>query len=143
MIQGRQDLPDYVAVRRAAFCILGAGLMSAIPVMANAQMAVPKSAPPSGEKLFGQQCGACHSTKAGETRVGPSLARIIGRKAGSVPGFSYSPALKKSGLTWSEQNLDKWLTNSMNTVRGTSMVYAQADAAKRGAIVDYLKTLSK
>jgi len=136
-------LPDRAALRCAALRILGAAFISFVSLPASAQMAVPKAKPVSGEKLFGQQCGACHATKAGETRVGPSLAGIIGRKAGSLRGYGYSPALKKSGLTWTRENMDKWLANSGATVRGTTMVYSQVDAAKRRAIIDYLNTLPK
>jgi cytochrome c len=111
----------------------------AMPVAA--QMAIPKAAPLSGDKLFGQQCGACHSAKAGETRVGPSLAGVVGRKAGSVAGYQYSAALKKSGISWDAASLDKWLSGTTKDVPGTKMSFAQADAAKRKAIIDYLSTL--
>ncbi len=136
-------MPDLTAMRCAALCIFSVAFMSVISIPASAQMAIPKAKPVTGEKLFGQQCGACHATKAGETRVGPSLAGIIGRKAASQRGYRYSPALRKSGLTWTRDNMDKWLTNSGTTVRGTIMIYSQADAAKRRAIINYLNTLPK
>lgn len=117
-------------------CLIGVGLFAVTPVAA--QMVLPKAAPMSGDKLFGQQCGACHSTVAGETRVGPSLAGILGRKAGTVPGYQYSAALKKSGITWDKASLDKWLAGSQANVPGTKMSFAQADPAKRKAITDYL-----
>jgi cytochrome c len=122
---------------------IAAGAFAASVVVAplGAQMVIPKSATVSGDKLFGQQCGACHSAKAGETRVGPSLANVVGRKAGSLPGYSYSAALKKSGMTWDAASLDKWLSGSTKAVPGTKMSYAQADAGKRKAIIDYLSTL--
>ena len=103
---------------------------------------VPKSGPPSGEKLFGQQCGACHSTIAGEVRVGPSLAGIVGRTAGKSPGFNYSSALRSSRIKWTDQTLNLWLANSNSEVPGSVMNYRQPDAAKRLAIIDYLKRLS-
>ncbi|WP_241127664.1 c-type cytochrome [Novosphingobium terrae] len=106
-----------------------------------AQMTIPKSAPASGDKVFAQQCAACHSVKPGETRVGPSLASVVGRKAGSVAGYAYSPALKASGKTWNAASLDAWLTSSTKAVPGTKMTYAQADAGKRKAIIDYLQTV--
>lgn len=109
----------------------------------GAQMVLPKAAPVAGNTLFGQQCGACHSVKPGETRVGPSLAGVIGRKAGTVPGYSYSPALKASGKMWTAASLDTWLTNAAAAVPGTKMPYKQADAAKRQAIITYLTTLPK
>jgi cytochrome c len=107
----------------------------------DAQVAVPKAAPMASDKLFGQQCGACHSTVAGETRAGPSLAGVVGRRAGSVAGYQYSAALKRSGILWNRANLDKWLSGSAKAVPGTNMSYAQADAAKREAIINYLLTL--
>jgi cytochrome c len=121
--------------------LAAAVLTIAVALPVGAQMAIPKSAPASGDKLFGQQCGACHSARAGETRVGPSLAGVVGRKAGSLPGYSYSAALKKSGMTWDAASLDTWLSGSTKAVPGTKMSFAQADAAKRKAIIDYLSTL--
>jgi cytochrome c len=109
----------------------------------TAQMVIPKAAPASGDKMFGQQCGACHSATPGETRVGPSLAGVVGRKAGTVAGYQYSAALKKSGQTWNAASLDKWLTGTQADVPGTKMSYAQADPAKRKAIIDYLSSISK
>lgn len=102
---------------------------------------VPKSGPPSGEKLFGQQCGTCHSSVPGEVRVGPSLAGIVGRTAGKSPGFTYSRALRASRLTWSEETLNLWLANSNAEIPGSVMNYRQSDAAKRLAIIEYLKRL--
>lgn len=87
-------------------------------------------------------CKSCHSVEKGKNMIGPSLAGIVGTKAGDVAGFSFSPALKGSGLTWDDATLDKWLENPMKLVPGTRMTYSgQTDPAKRKAIIDYLKTL--
>jgi cytochrome c len=87
-------------------------------------------------------CATCHSTDAGKTIVGPSLAKISGRKAGTLVGFRFSEALKKSGLVWNVTTLDKWLTSPQKTVPGTRMPFAGiADPAKRKEVVDYLVTL--
>lgn len=126
---------------RWAMPMLIAGAALASPLAA--QMVLPKAAPASGDKLFGQQCAACHSVKPGEKRVGPSLAGVVGRKAGTSPGYSYSPALQKSGKVWTAASLDSWLTNAAAAVPGTKMPYKQADAAKRQAIITYLTTLPK
>jgi cytochrome c len=139
---GRPAMSRRPALSALAPAVLAAAALAhAVP--ARAQMVAPKPAPPSGERLFGQRCGACHATAPGETRVGPSLAGVVGRKAGSVPGYAYSAALKASGLVWTKANLDRWLTGSNALVPGTKMAYAQADAAGRAAIIDYLATLSK
>jgi cytochrome c2 len=88
------------------------------------------------------QCTACHSTAPGKTIIGPSLAHVYGRKAGSLAGFQYSDAMKSSGLTWNAANLDAFLANPAGKVPGTLMGLAGIkDAAQRKAIVDYLKTL--
>jgi len=96
------------------------------------------SAPPQAFN----QCTACHSTAPGKTIIGPSLAHVYGRKAGSLAGFQYSDAMKSSGLTWNAANLDAFLANPAGKVPGTLMGLAGIkDAAQRKAIVDYLKTL--
>lgn len=88
------------------------------------------------------QCKVCHSFEPGRNGVGPSLAGIAGRKAGTEAGFAYSPAMKASGLTWDDATLDTYLTAPMKAVPGTKMAYAgMPDAAKRKALIDWLKTV--
>jgi len=97
---------------------------------------------PSGPPQAFNQCTACHSTAPGKTIIGPSLAHVYGRKAGSLAGFQYSDAMKSSGLTWNAGNLDAFLTNPAGKVPGTLMGLAGIkDAAQRQAIIAYLKTL--
>ena len=99
------------------------------------------AAGPAKPAAFGQ-CAACHSVAPGMNGVGPSLAGVFGRKAGSVSGFAYSDANKASGLTWDEKTLDTYLTNPMKMVPGTKMTFAGLpDPAQRKAVIDYLKTL--
>jgi cytochrome c len=87
-------------------------------------------------------CAACHSVSAGHHGIGPSLAGVFGRKAGSLPGFDYSAAMKRSGKVWDEAALDNFLTSPMAAVPGTRMSYmGQTDPAKRKALIEYLKTL--
>jgi cytochrome c2 len=88
------------------------------------------------------QCTACHSTAPGKTIIGPSLAGVYGHKAGQVPGFQFSDAMKSSGLVLNEKNLDAFLANPTAKVPGTTMVFAGVkDEKQRQAIIDYLKTL--
>lgn len=86
-------------------------------------------------------CRACHSVEAGKNGVGPTLFAIVGSKAGEVPGYAFSPALKNSGITWDRAALDTWLKSPMKMVPGTKMVMAVPDAGKRKEIIDYLETL--
>lgn len=87
-------------------------------------------------------CKSCHAVAKGKTVIGPSLFGIVGTKAGAVAGYSSSPAMIASGLTWDDATLDAFLTSPMKTVPGTRMTYAgQSDPARRAAIIAYLKTL--
>lgn len=78
-----------------------------------------------GERLFNQQCKACHTLdKDGARTVGPNLHGLIGRKAGSTEGFSSSDAMKASGIVWDDKTLVEYLKNPKGRVPGTKMVYA-------------------
>ena len=110
---------------------------------ATADSAAPAAAAAAGSAPAEfAQCQACHSTEAGKNLVGPSLAGVYGRKAGSIAGFGYTAAFKKLDLSWDEASLDKWLTNPAAMAPGTMMAFPGiADAARRKAVIDYLKTL--
>lgn len=86
-------------------------------------------------------CRSCHSTEPGRNGIGPTLHGVMGAKAGEVPGYASSPALKGSGITWDRETLDTWLQGPMKMVPGTKMVLPVPDPAKRKAIIDYLETL--
>ena len=77
----------------------------------------------AGKKVF-NQCRACHVLDQTTNRVGPHLGGLIGRKAGSVEGFSYSDAMKNSGITWDEEQLAKYLKDPKGAVPGNKMAYA-------------------
>ncbi|MEO6040374.1 MAG: c-type cytochrome [Croceibacterium sp.] len=88
------------------------------------------------------QCSACHSTEPGKNGIGPSLAGIYGDKAGTVPGYDFSDAMKSSGLVWNQASLDRYLTDPKGVVPGTKMGFpGLKDAAKRQAVIAYLKSL--
>ena len=94
---------------------------------------------PDGAKLFARQCGTCHSLVAGETRQGPNLAGVYGRKAGTVPDYKYSPGFADADWMWDEAHLDPYLTNPQAVIKGGVMGYRQAKPEVRGAIIAYLK----
>jgi cytochrome c len=98
--------------------------------------------PAAGEKIFKTQCGICHAVVAGQNRIGPTLFGVVGRQAGSVPGFNYTADHKKLGVTWDAATLAKYLTNPRAMVPDTSMVYAGLkDDTERADLVAYLETL--
>jgi cytochrome c len=95
----------------------------------------------NGEKLFKKKCGTCHSIEPGKHKVGPSLAGVIGRKAGSTD-FTHYKALKGADFTWDEAKIGEWITNPRKYIgKPTAMTVKVKKAEDRAAIIDYLKTV--
>lgn len=96
--------------------------------------------PVKGKAVF-TQCATCHVKEIGVNKVGPSLAGVIGRPAGTVPGFRYSEANKGSGITWTEQELYVYLENPKAKIPGTIMAFVGLkDSQKRADVIAYLKS---
>jgi len=96
-----------------------------------------------GEKLF-EECRACHAVESGASGVGPDLHGVIGRRAGALEDFRYSPALKKSGITWSRQTLDAYVLDPQKAVPANRMPYAgMPEARDRADLLDYLQQAFK
>jgi cytochrome c len=124
---------------------IGLGFCGALPVaqIAGAQMPLPAAKPTDGATLFKQQCATCHTTNPSEpVRQGPSLFRIVGRPAGKVDGFHYSPAFAKADFVWDDARLDAWLANPQAIIPGAIMAYRQPKSETRAAIIAYLKELN-
>lgn len=100
-------------------------------------VALGQAASPDGAAVFRQRCAGCHrlTPAAG---VGPSLAGVVGRQAGTRPGYVYSAALKASGLIWRDATLDAYLAAPARAVPGTKMMLGLPDAAQRRAVIRYL-----
>jgi len=115
--------------------VVAAGLALALPSVASAQDAE------AGKKLF-TKCAPCHAVGPGaKNKVGPELNGLIGRAAGHVEGFNYSPALKGSGITWDEASLDEWLANPKAKVPGNKMLFpGMKDEIERSDLIAYLAT---
>jgi cytochrome c len=116
----------------------------AFTVAAFATLAVPPAIAASargdaaaGEAIY-SRCLACHALAY--DRTGPRHCGLVGRRAGSVKGFPYSEAMKRSGLVWDEKTLDRFIQDPMKTVPGTAMGYAGIkDAKERADLIAYLK----
>ncbi len=101
--------------------------------------------PVKGEKVF-KKCKACHSVKPGKHKVGPSLAGVFGRKAGTAEGYKRYRGLKGADWTWDEASLEEFLADPKKFVkkRGantSSMALKLNKAAQRADVIAYLKTL--
>jgi len=93
----------------------------------------------AGKKVF-NKCKACHALKAGKNKIGPSLHGIIGRTAASVEGFKYSDAMKSSGVVWTDEKLDAYLTKPKAFMPGNKMVFVGLKKEKQRAdVIAYLK----
>jgi cytochrome c len=114
----------------------------------NPQPAQPPpsaSAPGGGsdKAAFNNHCRTCHSAKEGDNRLGPSLAGIIGAKAGTRPGYAnYSGAMKGAGITWDEATLDRFIANPDEVVPNNNMKPFKGvpDAAVRKRIIAAMKS---
>lgn len=104
-------------------------------------VAAEQAKTPVAPAAFNNACRTCHSIKEGDHRIGPSLHKIFGSKAGTRPGFNSSAAMKNSGLTWDEKSLDRFIENPEAVAPNNAMkpFAGLPDAAARKEIVSYLK----
>lgn len=121
-------------LRTAFFALLGG---CALPAGA----AEPAGDPHAGEAIY-SRCLACHALAY--DRTGPRHCGLLGRRAGSVKGFAYSEAMRKSKITWDAKTLDRFIADPIGTVPGTSMGYAGVkDAKERRDLIAYLAAASR
>ena len=105
-----------------------------------AMVSGPALADGDGAKVFKKKCKVCHTTEAGKHKMGPSLAGIVGMKAGST-SFAKYKGLKGSDVVWTEENLDKFLANPKKFVGAKTMALKLKKEDDRAAVIAYLKTL--
>jgi cytochrome c len=118
-------------------------LIGAIVLVGAAAAARADGDPARGEKRF-EECATCHTLERGVNNVGPSLFGLFGRKAGEIADFRYSPALKKSGITWTPQAFDTFIADPQKQVPGNRMPFAgMPDAGDRADLIAYLQKATK
>jgi cytochrome c len=117
-----------------AFVVLGAIMF------AGARPGVAADDVAAGQALYQTRCTGCHSVDA--DRIGPRHRNVVGRKVASVPGYDYSPALKKLGGVWTPARLDQWLSGTQKMAPGSKMYIQIDDANQRRLLIAYLKSVS-
>ena len=118
-------------------------LLAAVAALLAAGAARADGDAARGEKRF-EECATCHSTERGVNNVGPSLFGVLGRKAGEIADFRYSPAMRTSGITWTAQTLDKFVADPQQEVPGNRMPFAgMPDAGDRADLIAYLQKATK
>ena len=113
-----------VAVRRRNRTLL-IGALSAMAYILPLPSALPQASQGTedgaGQQAFNNACRTCHMVKEGDNRLGPNLHRVVGRKAGSLPDYGFSSAMKEAGFVWDEEKLDRFIANPDEVVPGNSM----------------------
>ena len=94
-----------------------------------------------GRSAFEKRCTGCHALD--HEKTGPRLAGVVGRKAGTVSGFPYSDAIKKSEVVWNETVLEKWLTDPETVIPDNDMAFRLDNPVERAAIIAFLKETGK
>jgi cytochrome c len=129
-------LPDGSLFAMAAMLAI-----SVIAGQAGHAATLPRAAKPlvgnavRGQSLY-QSCTGCHSLD--ENEVGPKHRGVVGRRAGTVPGYVYSAALKKSNIVWDKPALDRWLAGPQKAVPGSKMFFTVSNPQSRADIIAYL-----
>jgi cytochrome c len=108
--------------RDRAFLILA---LSGMAYVLSSPSALPQASQGtegvSGQQAFNNACRTCHMVREGDNRLGPNLHKVVGRKAGSLPDYAFSSAMKDPGFVWDEEKLDRFIANPDEVVPGNSM----------------------
>jgi len=127
-----------LTVTLAASLLNAAAVEAGSPSLADREAELAKTADiQRGQTLYESRCIACHSLDS--DRVGPHHRGVYGRRAGSVDGYAYSTAVKRSDVVWDVETLDAWLTNPQALIPGQKMNFRVAVPADRLDIIAYLK----
>jgi cytochrome c len=119
----------------SAAIFAGTLVLAAAPALADGDAA-------AGKTLFTQKCAICHSVVKDQMKIGPSLWGVVGRKAGTLPGYTYSEAMKNANRTWTPDTLNDYLTNPRQKIPGIKMIFAGLpNESDRQNVIAYLATL--
>ncbi len=121
-------------------CLFGALALVGASVLTTPAVAAGDAA--AGKALFNAKCSLCHAPVEGQNKIGPSLWGVVGRKAGTLPTYTYSDAMKNANRTWSDATLDDYLVNPRQKIPGVKMIFAGLpEESDRQNVIAYLTTL--
>lgn len=124
-------------MRAARHRLLAAALLLGVSANAGAADLPPRGDPDRGETIYAR-CGACHALD--RNRTGPRHCGLFGRRAGSLPEFDYSAAMRRSRIVWNARTLDAFLADPTRSIPGTTMGYAGIkDRQERADLIAWLK----
>lgn len=96
--------------------------LSAMAYLLSSPSALSQGTEPASEQqAFNNACRTCHMVKEGDNRLGPNLYKVVGRKAGSLPDYNYSSAMKEADFVWDEDKLDRFIANPDEVIPGNNM----------------------
>jgi cytochrome c len=124
----------------AASAIAIAALLGIAAASAHSQLQPASANSADGRRLFEKRCTGCHALDT--DKEGPRLRGVYGRKAGSVPGFAYSDALRSANFTWDADSLNRWLTSTESVVHDNNMDFSVPKPEDRAAIIAFLRESS-
>ena len=119
-------------------------LAAALALLSGAAWAQEDGSAREAQLAFNNHCRTCHVTREGDNRLGPSLHGLVGREAGSAPGYGYSSAMADADLVWDEETLNRFIENPEAVVPGNNMkpFTGVADADERAKVIAHLKAAS-
>ncbi|WP_314947474.1 c-type cytochrome [Bradyrhizobium cosmicum] len=120
--------------------IAGAGALTLL-LSAPSSLAQQPASDDAARQAFNNSCRTCHSVNEGDNRLGPNLNKIVGRKAGSLPNYNYSPSMKEAGFDWDQDKLTRFMIKPDEVVSGNKMQpYGGISAEEAAKVVAYLQT---
>lgn len=112
-------------------------------ISAPSSLAQQPASDDAAHQAFNNSCRTCHSVKEGDNRLGPNLSKIVGRKAGSLPNYNYSPAMRDAGFVWDQDKLTRFMVKPDEIVSGNKMQpYGGVSADEAAKVVAYLQSAS-
>ena len=115
----------YICLQVTASGVHVIAALSGMACMLSSPSALPQASQgtedASGQQAFNNACRTCHMVKEGDNRLGPNLYKVVGRKAGSLPDYNFSSAMKEADFVWDEEKLDRFIANPDEVIPGNNM----------------------